>query len=57
MVDNGLDLTTAVMVVLTAAVAVRKYECLKRENSMDCGGMILVAGEIAIRCGMRFVLS
>ena len=43
MVDNGLDLTTAVMVVLTAAVAGGKYVCWKRENSMVCGG-IFVAG-------------
>ena len=51
MVDNGLDLTTAVMVVLTAAVAEGKYVCLKRENTFVCGG-ILVAGEFAIRCGV-----
>ena len=51
MVDNGLDLTTAVMVVLTAAVAESKYVCRKRENAIVSGG-ILVAEEFAIRCGV-----
>ena len=51
MVDNGLDLTTAVMVVLTAAVADRKYVCCKRENTVVSGGM-LVAGEFGMRCGV-----
>ena len=51
MVDNGLDLTTAVMVVLTAAVAGCKYACRKRENTI-VSGVIFVAGEFAIRCGV-----
>ena len=52
MVDNGLDLTTAVMVVLTAAVAGGKYVCWKRENPTVSGGVLLVAVEFAIRCGV-----
>ena len=46
MVDNGLDLTTAVMVVLTAAVAARKYVCWKREKPMVCGGSIVGRGGV-----------
>ena len=44
-----MDLTTAVMVVLTAAVAGCKYACRKRENTI-VSGVIFVAGEFAIRC-------
>ena len=40
MVDNGLDLTTAVMVVLTAAVAAGKYVCCKRENTVVSRGHV-----------------
>ena len=51
MVDNGLDLTTAVMVVLTAAVAGCKYACRKREKTIVLG-VLLVAGVFGIRCGV-----
>ena len=46
MVDSGLDLTTAVMVVLTAAVTGGQYVCLKREKPMVCGGSIVGRGGV-----------
>ena len=51
MVDNGLDLTTAVMVVLPAAVSARKYVRRKRKNTI-VSVVTLVSGEIAISCGV-----